>query len=152
MKKVFLILGAALMAASCTTITKTATTADTPASLLSTTVAELEVSPERVVRTIIPEIEVRRGGLSNVKRHAEQKVLSETNADVLVDAEYSITQTNYLIFGKKIESITISGHPAKYKNFHSLNDSVWCNPTFRYFYKDDAKKSSGGILNKLFGK
>lgn len=153
MKKIYYLLGVALLAASCTTVTKTAKTADTPASLLSATVADLEVSPERITHTMYPNAEIRRGGISNVRQAAEQEALVKNgNADVLVDAEYSITQTSFFIFGKKIESITVSGRPAKYKNFHSLNDSVWCNPTFRDAYRNSAKKGSGGLLRNLFGK
>lgn len=153
MKKIFYVLGIALLATSCTTITKTAKTLDSPASLLSATVAELEVSPERISYTMQPSKNVQRGGLSNVKQAAEQEALAKYgNADVLVDAEYTIAQTNYYIFGKDIESITVTGRPAKYKNFHSLNDSVWCNPVFRYNYDNNVKKGSGGILKGLFGK
>ena len=150
MKKIYYFLGIALLAASCTTITKTAKTVDTPSSLLSATVADLEVSPERITYTMHPSIEIRRGGIANIRQAAEQEALiKHGNADVLVDTEYSITQTNYLIF-KQIESITVSGRPAKYTNFHSLNDSVWCNPTFRGTYKNSTKKGGLGILKGLF--
>lgn len=150
MKKIYYLLGIALLAASCTTITKTAKTADTPSSLLSATVADLEVSSERITYTMRPSLEICRGGIMNIRQAAEQEALiNNGNADVLVDAEYSITQTNYIIF-KKIKAITVSGRPAKYTNFHSLNDSVWCNPTFRDTYKNNVKKGGLGILKGLF--
>lgn len=153
MKKFFCFLSVALLAISCTTVTKTAKTLDSPASLLSATVAELEVSPERVTYTMTPSKEIRRGGLANVKQAAEQEVLAKYgNADVLVDAEYVISQTSYLIFGKKVESITVTGRPARYKNFHSLDDAVWCDPVFRANYDNNVKKGGNGILKGLFGK
>jgi len=150
MKKILAFVCVALFAASCTTVVKTAKTADTPASLLSATVADLEVSPERISYTMVPDDKIRRGGLSNVKQAAENEALAKNgNADVLVDAEYVITSTNYLIFGKKVESITVTGRPAKYVNFRSLDDKVWCDPVFRGEYTE-TKGNSGGLLKKLF--
>ncbi|MCM1078788.1 MAG: hypothetical protein NC344_04020 [Bacteroidales bacterium] len=132
--------------ASCTTVVKTASTADARASLLSATVADLEVSPERVTVTTNPSKAIQRAGISNVKHDAERKALSQSGKeyDVLVDAEYVIEKTNY-VFYKKIKSVTVSGRPAKYKNFHSLNDSVWCNPVFRAAYTNAVTKDRGGL-------
>ena len=107
MKKLFFLLGAAISLASCTTITKTATTADTPAAFYSATVADLEVAKERITYTMTPSADIQRGGLENVKRAAENEALLKNgNADVLVDAEYVISMTNNWIFGKKVNSIT----------------------------------------------
>lgn len=158
MKKNVLLLGVILLGmTSCTTITKTATTANVPSSLLSTTVADLEVSPKRITTTIYPSAEVRRGGLSNVKQAAEAQALAEyakanggKEADLLVEPEYVVEQESYFIFGKKIKSVTVSGRPATYKGFRSLNDSVWCNPVFRAGFSDNTRKSSGGFLKGLF--
>lgn len=135
----------AFLATSCTTVVKTAKTADTPVSLLSSTVADLEVSPDRIVVTQSGE-ELK--GYIDVKQAVEHKALEKVNADVLVNPEFVIKTKNYIIF-KKIESVTVSGRPAKYKNFHSLNDSVWCNPVFRSNLKESGKSGSG-LLNKLF--
>lgn len=150
MKKVFFVLGMSLLSmTSCTTIVKTSKTANSPTSLLSATVADLQVvTSERVSYTMTPSAELRRGGSVNVRRAAENEFLQKFNADVLLDAQY-ITTNKWTLFGKKIESITVSGRPAKYNNFHSLNDSVWCNPTFRDNYENDAKNNEG-ILKKLF--
>lgn len=148
MKKIFYLLCTALLAVSCTTTTKTAKTVSSPASLLSATVADLEVSPERITYTMEPSVALRRGGKANVRQAAEQEALAKYgNADVLVDANYSITTTRFLIFNW-VSSVTVTGRPATYKNFHSLNDSVWCNPTFRDSYRNSAKQ--GGALGGLF--
>lgn len=148
MKKLFYFVGVALFMVSCQTITKTAKTVESPASLLSATVADLEVSPERITWSTVPDASVRRGGLENVKQAAIQQALLENgNADVLVDATYSVTTTRFLLFNW-VSSITVSGRPATYKNFHSLNDSVWCNPTFRHSYRNSAKQG-GGVLGGL---
>ena len=153
MKKLLLLLGVALFTASCTTTIKTAKTADTSAQLLSATVADLEVSKERITYTMVPSKAILRGGEANVKQAAEQEALLKYgNADVLVDAEYTISKTSFLIFGSKISSITVTGRPATYKNFHSLDDAVWCNPAFREGYRNQTKKSGEGLLKGLFGR
>lgn len=145
MKKIFLCLTVAFLATSCTTVVKTAKTADTPVSLLSSTVADLEVSPERITYT---KTGAELKGYIDVKQAVEHSALEKVNADVLVNPEYVIKTKNYIIF-KKVESVTVSGRPARYKNFHSLNDSVWCNPVFRSNLKESGKSGSG-LLNKLF--
>lgn len=151
MKKLFFCLGISLLMASCTSVIKTARTAETPVSLLSATVADLDVAPERITYTMHPGSELQRVGLANVKRAVEAEALTKNgNADVLVNAEYVITSKNYVFF-KRIESITVTGRPAKYKKFHSLSDDVWCNPVFRGTYKD-ATTSNNSFLNKVLGK
>jgi len=150
MKKLFILAGAVFALVSCTTTVKTAKTADTPASLLCATVADLEVSPNRVVVEYIPSKEIQRAGVANAKHAAEQEALKKDNADVLVNAEYTIQQTSYFIFGKSIDRVIVSGHPAKYKNYRSLNDSVWCNPFFRAGYQNNVNKGEGGFLKGLF--
>lgn len=152
MKKIFLLLGVAMSIASCTTITKTATTAEMPASLYSATVADLQVAPERITYTMTPNSAIQRGGFANVKRAAENEALTKNgNADILVEPEYIISQRRGL-FKTRITSITVTGRPAKYVNFHSLNDSVWCNPAFRYRLTNNVKAGNGGLLKGLFGK
>ncbi len=139
MKKLFFACVAVLAFTSCSTsVSYTATTGKSAASLLSATVADLEVSPERVSATITPSKAIQRGGEENVKQAVEQEALKNGNYDLLVDPEFTITRSG---FKKKITSITVSGRPARFKNFRSLNDSVWCNPVFRLTYKN--AKSSG---------
>lgn len=149
MKKGLLFVCVAFTLTSCVTTVKTAKSADTKSSLLSATVADIEVSPIRVSYTMAPSKSLQRAGLNNVKQAAIQECLIKNgNADVLVDAEYVIEQEK-LLFGKRINSITVSGHPAKYKGYRSLNDSVWCNPIFRATYQNAATRPSGrGLFKK----
>ena len=153
MKKVILFASLVMTLASCTTIKQTATTANVPSQLLTSTVADLEVSPQRVTIEYTSTPEVRRGGTSNVLHAAEQKLLAEKapGYDLIVEPEYTTERTSYFIFGSKITKVIVSGRPAKYKNFHSLNDSVWCNPAFRATYKDNVTKGTTG-WQKLLGK
>lgn len=149
MKKFLLLACVAFGLTSCVTTVKTAKVADTKGQLLGATVADLEVSPVRVTYTMVPSKEIQRAGLSNVKQAAIQECLVKNgNGDVLVDAEFVIEQENRWIFGKSITSITVSGHPARFKGYHSLNDSVWCNPVFRAGYSNGVTRPSGGGLFK----
>ncbi|MBQ2362025.1 MAG: hypothetical protein II287_00255, partial [Bacteroidaceae bacterium] len=52
------------------------------------------------------------------------------NADLLVEPQFVISMKRGL-FRKKVKSVTVSGRPAKYKNFRSLSDDVWTNKIFR---------------------
>lgn len=140
-KNLFLTAVAAIALASCTTTIKTASTTDLPASLLSATVADLDVSAQRVVYTCTPSKEVQRAGLGNMKRAAIMEALQkfDKNADLLVEPEFVISMKNNF-FTKKVTSITVSGRPATYKGFHSLKDDVWCDPIFRGGYRNQVKK------------
>lgn len=130
--KVIIIAGSVLLAmSSCSVVQQTATTLQSEASVRNFTVADLDVSPERIHYTMEPTKAEQRGGLDNVKRAAESKALKENgNSDVLVDPEFVIEQKKNF-FGTKVSKITVSGHPAKYKNYRSLEDTVWSNPAFR---------------------
>ncbi len=125
MKKYLFISSAlAILLSSCVSnnlIRKSATTQRTESDIRSVTVADLDVYPERVTYTMTPTKDIVRGGEENVKRAAEAAVLQKYgNADVIVDAQYIIKKVN-----SSITSITVTGHPAHYKNFHSVSDSVW---------------------------
>ncbi len=131
MKKVFLaVLVAMATVTSCTTTTKTARTESMPYSMYNANAADLEVG-ERITHTLTPNAEIRRGGEVNCKRAAIQEALkAANNADLLVEPQFIVSKRRGLI-RTTITSVTVSGRPAKYINFRSLNDSVWCNPVFR---------------------
>lgn len=140
MKKCLYFFGLIMMAASCTTINHTASNAEMPAQLLSSTVADLEVSNQRVSYTFDVPKEIRRGGLNNIKQAAMQAALEKAGADydLLLEPQYQVSKKHYLI-RSKITKMTVTGRPAKYKNFHSLNDTVWCNRVFRAGYENKVK-------------
>jgi hypothetical protein len=96
-----------------------------------------------------PSKEIQRAGLNNVKQAVIQECLVKNgNGDVLVDPEFIIEQESRWIFGKSITSITVSGHPARYKGYHSLGDNVWTDPVFRAGYSNGVGRPSGGGLFK----
>ena len=130
MKKYLLLVGAVVAFASCTSISKTARTENIPYAMYNANVADLEVG-DRVSYTMTPSKSIRRVGDDNVKKAAIQEVLVQNgNADLLVEPQFVISKRKGM-FGTKITSITVTGRPAKYKNFRSLNDKVWTDPVFR---------------------
>ena len=135
----------ALFLTSCQTQLKTARTAETQSVLRSVAVADLEVADERITYTLVPGDDIRRGGLENVKQAAEQEALAKHgNADVLLDPQYVITKKRTL-FGSKVTSGTVFGRPAFYRNFRTLNDSVWANPAFN---GSAARGKSSGLFGR----
>lgn len=130
-----LVIVLAFVATSCRTIRSTAEYKDPTTFLRNVTVADLDVSNERISCTYQPSREVRRGGDQNVLRAAIREALRVNGGgDVLVDLEY-ITITKpaglFSFMLSPIVEVNISGYPAKYTNFHSLNDSIWA-PTKLY--------------------
>ena len=157
MKKAFLLFGLLILVTACSTITQTSRTVTTPSALLSATVAELEPCEERYSLKVDIPRGVYRGGEENSKNYAEyqllEKIKKETGVtyDMLADAEYTISMESFLMY-KNIDYIIVSGRPATLKNFHSLNDSVWCNPVFRSCYDNDVENTSNNKsgLFKMF--
>ena len=150
-------LSATFMLSSCITTVKTARSADTSASINNATVADLNVTDHRITYTMTPSKEIQRAGLANVKQAAIQEALTANgNADVMVEPEFVISMKNKFILGKEVSSITVTGRPAYYKNFRTLNDSVWATPGFLgqpnrsagYGYNS---KKSGGTLGAILG-
>ena len=128
-----------ICATSCRTftITDVSATYQQPSTYINTaTVADLEVSDERISFTFQPSIEVRNGGDLNVIKTAIREALRVNGGgDILVNLEY-ITVSKKSGWGwgntcSSIHEITVSGYPAKYKNFRNLNDSIWA-PTKLY--------------------
>lgn len=130
-----LFVGFALCMTSCKTIHSTAEYKDPTTFLRNVTVADLEVSRDRISFTYEPSREVRRGGDQNVIKAAIREALRVNGGgDVLVDLEYiTVSKFSIKFFYSRsaIRQITVSGYPAKYTNFHSLNDSIWA-PTKLY--------------------
>lgn len=117
MKKAFLAALVVVLTASCSSVRKTATAVDVNSQLSSYNVADLQVSQEKVTYEFRPTAKERRGGKTNVISCAYAAALvSNGNADVLVQPEYTM-RISHGLFGKKIKEVTVTGYPAKYKNF-----------------------------------
>ncbi len=142
-------LAVSLTVLSCSTTIKTARTETVPYSMYNATVADLDVAAERIVYTYTPSKEIRRAGVENCKRAAIQEALTKYgNADLLVEPQFIIKKYDGL-FSHKVVSVTVSGRPAKYINFHSLGDNVWCDPVFRGVKGASFKFINTGEGNKI---
>ncbi|MBR1804492.1 MAG: hypothetical protein IJ775_06295 [Muribaculaceae bacterium] len=119
MKKNLLIAVAAILLTSCSNNLHkyTSSTLETRSQLITATTADLEVSPIRISYTMIPSTAIKNGGEKNVINAAvHEALLKYDNADVLLDLEYVLEYSN-----GKVEKVTVSGHPAKYHNYRSVN-------------------------------
>lgn len=134
MKKIFFTIVAVFAFTSCTTVTKTARTESVPYSMYNATVADLKVAPARITYTMQPSKQINAGGIGNVKQAAIQEALSANgNADLLLEPQFVISHKKgpFGIFINKVTSITVTGRPATYTNFRSMDDAVWTDPVFR---------------------
>lgn len=108
---------------SCKTLNQTATDKDINSVVFAATTAELDVSDQKVTYTLHPSAKVRRGGMQNCINVAIHEALKSSDGDVLIETQQAIvTRTGFL--RKKIKSVTVSGYPAKYKDFKSLDSRV----------------------------
>lgn len=117
MKKILFCLFAVVLATSCTTIKKTATTMDVNTSISAQTTADLVVSDNKISYTLYPTQAIRKGGVNNIINVAVAEALEANDADVLVAPEYTIVSKRNFFFRTKVKEITVTGYPAKYRNF-----------------------------------
>lgn len=118
MKKIFVsIFSVGMALASCTTVTKTATTLDVNSGLNSVSKADLDISSQKISyihKTTKKEI---RGGRKNILNSAVQAAIAANGGgDVLVAPQYVVVKKRGL-FGSKVKTVTVDGYVAKYKNF-----------------------------------
>lgn len=143
MKKYIVLAFAAVALVSCTTTTKTARTESVPYSMYNATVADLDVAKQKVTYTLSPSKEIRKGGIANCKQAAINEALAQAgNADLILDPQFVISHKKgpLGLFINKVTAVTVTGRPATYKNFRSLDDKVWCDPVFR-----GAKGAEAGV-------
>lgn len=130
---------------SCTTSSKLINTSTHAKSNVimpvAAVLADLEVSPKKISYFYIPSTTVVNGGVDNVVNSAVREALIENdNADVLVALE---KQIKYGTEGR-VESITVTGYPAKYVNFRNPSDEF-----LRELNKMHAGEEKGGLAGKL---
>lgn len=102
--------------------------------------ADLDVSPTKITYFMMPSKTVRNGGYENVVNSAvREALLANGDADVLVGLE---TQVKYGSDGL-VESITVSGYPAKYVNFRNAGDEYLKN------MQVPAENSTPSLFGKL---
>lgn len=124
MKKLFVILMVSAFAmTSCSTVYKTATTRNIDPTIAAVTLSDLDVSNEKITYTLTPTNKVRRGGLQNCINTAISEALALNGGDVLIETQRAtITRGGGVM--RKIKSVTVTGYPAKYKNFRPADDNT----------------------------
>lgn len=123
-KSILALFVAACFMTSCSTVYKTATTREITAPLAAAVIGDLEVSNQKITYTLYPSNKVRKVGLRNCINTAISEALEKNGGgDVLVETQEAIIQ-RYGFFGKKIKSVTVTGYPAKYKNFRSADEQT----------------------------
>lgn len=148
MKRLFIIAVVSMLVTSCNMARFVSTGSHCEFSDAKTYVADiyadLEVSPVKISHFYIVPKTVAKVGYENVVNTAvREALLSNGNGDVLVGLE---TQAKYNRKGL-LESITVSGYPAKYVNFRK--------PTEEDLKFSASDSESGGSilptgLNKVF--
>ena len=137
MKKILILIAVATIATSCAVSSQaklTNTASHTKVHTVQPTVAvfaDLQVAPNKISYFFLPSQTVKNGGFDNIVNTAVREALiANGNADVLVGIEQQVKYDTYGV----VESITISGYPAKYVNFRSPGDD---------FLRELAKKQLG---------
>ncbi len=118
--------------------------------------ADLDVSPNKISFFYIPSGTIINAGTQNVIDSAIREALATNgNADVLVGLEKQIKYSG----DGKIESITVTGYPAKYVNFRSPGDDYLReisasgpSPKKGGATSAQGNAQSGNIFGKLLGK
>lgn len=106
-----------LLFASCSSIKHTAATSTVETTVVSFTVADVNVQPGKITKTTSWAFNpFKRVSIETVKTNTTAQMLKESNADVLVEPEYIIEQRGFLRGG----SVTVIGFPASYSNFHKM--------------------------------
>ncbi len=124
MKKLIIFISVVVALSSCSTLKTTSTYSDfnVNAPYAVPVVADLDVWENRIVYVYVPSRSVRKGGTQNVVNSAVRGALDANGkTDVLVGLETEIKYSPT----KKIQSVKVTGYPAKYKNFRSLDEDVW---------------------------
>ncbi len=124
MKKLFIILMASAFAmTSCSTVYKTAATRNVEPTIAAVTLSDLDVSNKKITYTLTPTNKVRRGGLKNCVNTAISEALALNGGDVLIETQQAIITRGGGVM-RKIKSVTVTGYPAKYKNFRPADDKT----------------------------
>ena len=123
MKRFFMLAAAAVMMMGCSLPAKLMNSSThqkaNVAPVVAAVFADLDVAPAKITYFMMPSNSVAIGGYDNVVATAvREALLANGDADVMIGLE---TQVKYSSDGA-IESITVSGYPAKYTNFRSPGD------------------------------
>lgn len=112
---------------------------------VSAVFADLVVSPTKIKFSYIPKSAVLNGGKDNVVNTAvREALLANGNADVLVGLEKQISYDSK----GKVQSVTVTGYPAKYQNFRSPSNEQ-LTELLKKDLKPGQKSEGGSVLGTL---
>lgn len=87
-------------------------------------IADLKVSSEKISFPLLPSDALLKTDVDNIINTAVREALKvHDNSDVLIGMEYQIKYGDMGV----IESVTVTGYPAKYVNFRHPSESIWLN-------------------------
>ena len=151
MKKLsfLLAIAAAAILTSCSTparLTNTAAYVENEATKpIAAVYADIEVSLNKIKYTYIPKETVKNGGADNIINTAVREALiANDNADLMICLE---KQIKYNDLGE-IESVTITGYPAHYKNFRSPSDEHLLE-ILKHSSKAKEKEEKTGVISNF---
>lgn len=125
MKKLLFTAVSALAMTSCSFIANTSTYDRVDVVAIAPVIADLDVSDTKVtyVYSPVPSSVSAMGKENTINTAVKEALFQNGNADVLVGLE---TQIKYYGTGN-IESVVVTGYPAKYTNFRSAGDNplIW---------------------------
>ncbi len=127
MKKLLfvMVVAACTMLSSCSTTYKTATTRSVNAPIVAAAVADLTITGNKITYTYTPPKGVWAAGVDNCINAAVSDALQNAGqgADVLAEMQYTLVMKRGMMGAKsgKVKSVTVSGYPARYKNFRSAD-------------------------------
>ncbi len=128
MKKILIVMVAVActLATSCSSVYRTASVQQVKSPISSATIADIEVVGPKITYTYSVPKNVAKVGIQNSLNAAVSEALANAGkgGDVLIDMQYSITRSWVLFGGNRVRSITVTGIPARYTNFHSANDET----------------------------
>lgn len=141
----------AIALSSCTSLRQTASTRDVTAPVAAAALADFEVSSEKITYTYVPTRKVRKSGLTNCINAAISEALKANgNADVLIETQQAIVQRTG-IFAGKIKSVTVTGYPAKYKNFRSADEGTVKAALIEGTLKRSTNSEKRAVPTSIFG-
>lgn len=149
-KYLFILFVSSLFATSCSTMYKTASQKEVNPVLAAAVTSELEVSNNKILYTYTPTARVRRAGVENCIATAISEALATSgNYDVLIETQTAVLHRAFIT--RKVKSVTVTGYPAKYKNFQTVDNETLkesiANSTFPV---STTQKKSSSIIDRLF--
>lgn len=127
MKKLLtvMVVAACALFSSCSTTIKTATTRQINAPIVAAAIADIDITGGKITYTYTPPKGVWIAGVNNCINAAVSEALQYAGqgADVLVEMQYTLVMKRGMIGNTtgKVKSVTVTGYPARYKNFRSAD-------------------------------